>query len=87
MIISDLHYLEDVVEATAIAGGSEYDVSSIIEWANNLIGDLDNNLKTQKISTQNGNSASKVGRIEKKVEKQVPGGYAVAYSSVDYSVS
>lgn len=87
MIIADLNYLEDVVEATAIEGGADYDVDSILKWADNLVADLDKNVKTQKTSTQKGKSASKVKKVEKKVEKKVPGGYAVAYSSVTYSVS
>ena len=82
MIIADLNYLEDVVEAAAIEGGSDYDVDSILKWADNLVADLTKDLKTQKTSTQKAKSASKVKKVEKKVEKKVSGSYAVAYASV-----
>lgn len=82
MIIADLNYLEDVVETTAIEGGSDYDVDSILKWADNLVADLTKDLKTQKTSTQKAKSAAKVKKVEKKVEKKVSGGSAVAYASV-----
>ncbi len=82
MIIADLNYLEDVVEATAIEGGLDYDVDSILKWADNLVADLTKDLETQKTSTQKAKSAAKVKKVEQKVEKKVSGGYAVAYASV-----
>lgn len=85
MIIVDINYLEDVLEATAITGGLDYDTNSILKWADNIVADSKKDLKTQKTSKQKGKSAAKVKKVEKKVQKNVPGGYTVAYSSVTVS--
>lgn len=87
MIIAELNYLEDVVESTTIKGGADYNVDSILKWADSLLADADKNVKTKKTSTNKGKSASKLKKVENKVGKKVPGTYAVAYSSASYSVS
>ncbi len=87
MIISDLNYLEDVFEATTIGGGLNYNIDSLITWANNLVEDVDKNLKLNNASVNQEKPALKVGKVEKKVENKASGSYAIAYSSVTYSTT